>query len=213
MAALFSRDESQPGLAGTAARAARWAVGGLILPPALLAAASLAGAPVRAHVEVLSWSVAMGGFGLAGLAIGRRLRPDLTGRTLAAAGVAAGGVALTPAFHAVQGLSGREPALAVAGSVVGGFALGFAVVGAALGVLAGARGAQLRAVARTGALAGALGGAVALLPWAWAHLPLEGPLAGYARMAVAVLAFLGCLILPFRLVGRALDAQRDATSS
>ncbi len=187
------------------ARAARLALAGLILPPALLAAASMLGHPLRSGVEALTWAAALAGFAAAGW---MAARPRSAGRTLAtrtAAAFAAGGAIVTPAFHALQGLSGRESLVAVIAGVTGGFALGFGVVGAAAAAIAGCRGPGLRAAARASALAGGLGGLLALLPHFWARLGASGPFAAYVQMAVAVIAFLAGIIVPFRLIGAAVD--------
>ena len=200
---LFAHAARGTSVAVRFSRAARLALAGLILPPALLGAASMLGHPLRAGVEALTWVAALAGFAAAGWMAARSLA---TGRILAvktAAAFAAGGAIVTPAFHALQGLSGREPAGALIAGVTAGFALGFGLAGAATAAIAGCRGPGLGAAARTSALGGALGGLIALLPHAWMRLGPAGPLAGYAQMAVAVLGFLGCIIVPFRLIGTA----------
>jgi len=120
-----------------------------------------------------------------------------------AAAFSAGGAIVTPAFGALQGLSGREAALPVIAGVAGGFALGFGLAGAATAAIAGARGPRLWAAARLSALGGGLGGLLALLPYGWMRLGLAGIAAGYPQMAVAIIAFLGCIILPCRIIGTA----------
>ena len=203
MPELSSQASRNPSLPVLFSRAARFAIAGLILPPALLGAASMLGHPLRANVEALTWAVALAGFSTTGWIAGRRFDGRRVIALQTAAAFSAGGAIVTPAFHALQGLSGRESALTVVAGVVGGFALGFGLAGAATSAIAGSRGPRLRAAARLSALGGALGGLLALLPYLWARLGLTGPIAGYARMAVAVFAFLGCIIVPCRVVGTA----------
>jgi len=205
MPELFSHATRDASLPVHFARAARFAIAGLILPPAMLGAASMLGHPVRSGVEALTWVVALAGFAATGWMAGGRL-PARRGVALqTAAAFSAGGAIVTPAFHALQGLSGRESTLPIIGAVVGGFALGFGLAGAATAAIAGSRGPSLRAAARASALAGGLGGLMALLPYGWMHLGLTGPVAGYGQMAAAVIAILGCIIVPCRLLGTALQ--------
>ena len=210
MPELFSLTARDASLPVHFSRAARFAVAGLILPPALLGAASVMGHPVRAGVEALTWMIALAGFAAAGWIAGRPLSARRAVRLEVSASFAAGGAIVTPAFHALQGLSGHESSLPAVAGVVGGFALGFGLTGAATAAIAGYHGSRLRAVARRSALGGGLGGLLALLPYGWMRLGLTGPLAGYAQMAVAVIAFLGCLIVPCRILGTALsDGVQD----
>jgi len=210
MPELFSASAREPGLAAHFSRAARLAVAGLILPPALLGAASMLGRPVRSGVEAMAWAVSLAGFAAAGWVAGRRLSPRPAVALQAAAAFAAGGAIVTPAFRALQGLSGREPVTAVIGGTVAGFAVGFGLIGAATALIAGVRGPGLRVAARHSVLGGGLGGLIALLPYGWWHLGLTGPLAGYGQMAAAVVAILGCIILPCRLLGAALTPSPAA---
>jgi hypothetical protein len=203
---LFSASSREPGLAAQFARAGRMAVAGLILPPALLSAASMLGHPVRSDVEAIAWVSALAGFAAAGWMSGRRLSASPAVALRTAGAFAAGGALVTPAFRALQGLSGREPILAVIASTMGGFALGFGLAGTATAAVAGVRGGRLRGAARLSVLAGILGGLLALLPFGSAHLGLTGTLAGYGQMAAAVVAMLGCIIAPCRVIGRALAA-------
>jgi len=204
---LFSHAGRDASLPVHFARAARFALAGLILPPALLGAASMMGHPTRSGVEALTWVVALGGFAATGWMAGGRL-PARRGLALqTAAAFAAGGAIVTPAFHALQGLSGRESPLPVIAAVVGGFALGFGLAGTATAAIIGRRGPSLRAAARASALAGGLGGLIVLLPYGWMRLGLTGPLAGYGQMAVAVIAILGGIIVPCRMVGSALSCR------
>ena len=210
---LFSHAGRDASLPVHFARAARFALAGLILPPALLGAASMMGHPTRSGVEALTWVVALGGFAATGWMAGGRL-PARRGLALqTAAAFAAGGAIVTPTFHALQGLSGREPALSIVGAAIGGFALGFGLAGAATAAIAGNRGASLRSAARASAFAGSLGGLLALLPYGWLRLGLTGPLAGYGQMGVAVIAFLGCIIVPCRMVGSLFQREAIARES
>lgn len=204
MPELFSHATRDASLPVHFSRAARFAIAGLILPPGLLGAASGMGHPVRLGVDALTWVVALAGFAATGWMAGGRL-PARRGLALqTAAAFAAGGAIVAPAFHALQGLSGRESPLPVIAAVVGGFALGFGLAGTATAAIIGRRGPSLRAAARASALAGGLGGLIAVLPYSWMRLGLTGPLAGYGQMAVAVVAFLGCIIVPCRLIGTAM---------
>jgi hypothetical protein len=211
MPELFSASSREPELAAQFSRAARLAVAGLILPPALLSAASVLGRPMRSDVDAIAWLSAVAGFAATGWMAGRHLsaRPVLAVQTAGA--FAAGGALVTPAFRALQGLSGREPVLAVIGSTIAGFALGFGLAGTATAAVAGVGGARLRGTARLSVLGGILGGLLALLPFGWARLGLTGTLAGYGQMAAAVVAILGCIILPCRLIGSAVAAALAAS--
>jgi hypothetical protein len=209
MLGLFGVTAREASLPVHFSRASRFAIAGLILPPALLGAASMTGHPVRAGVEALTWAIALAGFAAAGWMAGRRLSARRTISLQVSASFAAGGAIVTPAFLALRGLSGHESSLPVVAGVVGGFALGFGLTGAATAAVVGSRGSRLRTVARVSALGGGLGGVLALLPYAWARLGLTGPLAGYAEMAVAVIAFLGCIIVPCRIIGTALGDSAD----
>ena len=206
MSELFGQTSRISSLPVHFSRAARLAIAGLILPSALLGAASMLGHPLRANVEALTWVAALGGFAATGWVAGRRLDARRVVALQSAAAFSAGGAVVTPAFHALQGLSGHESALPVIAGVIGGFALGFGLAGAATSAIAGGRGSTLRAAARLSALGGGLGGVIALLPYAWMRIGLTGPIAGYGQMAVAVLAFLGCIIVPCRIVGTAVAA-------
>jgi hypothetical protein len=86
-------------------------------------------------------------------------------------------------------------------ATLGAFAAGFG-----LGGLIAARGLGLPTsrLARTGvacAGAGAAGGVLALLPYAWSLLGLRFPGDVYPWMALTVMAFLGCVIVPFYWMG------------
>jgi len=84
---------------------------------------------------------------------------------------------------------------------LGAFAAGFGMGGA---IAASASGIATSRLARTGAacaLAGSAGGALALLPYAWSLLGLRFPGDTYLWMALAVMAFLGCIIVPFYWMG------------
>jgi len=118
-----------------------------------------------------------------------------------AAGSLVTGVCVTPAFRGLQGLTGHEPVVVVFAATLGAFAAGFGLGGA---IAARGSGLATPRVARTGAacaVAGAAGGALALLPYAWSLLGLRFPGDTYLRMALTVMAFLGCVIVPFQWMG------------
>ena len=207
MPELFSTSAREPGLAAHFSRAARLAVAGLILPPAVLGAASMLGRPLRSGVEALTWAVALAGFAGTGWMAGRRLSAQRGVALKTAAAFAGGGAIVTPAFRALQGLSGHESALPVIAGVLGGFAVGFGLIGAATACIARVSRPRVRETVRLSVLGGGLGGLLALLPYGWAHLGLTGPWAGYGQMAAAVIAILGCLIVPCWLIGSAVAAS------
>jgi hypothetical protein len=205
MPLLFTDTARTRDLASRFARAARFALAGLLLPPALLALASLFGAPLRSGVEALTWILALAGFAAAGWMAGLGLPPRPGSSLQTAAAFAAGGALVTPAFHALQGLTGKEPFALVAGFTLAGFGLGFGLAGAASAAIAGIVRSGLARAAVASTASGCLGGLIALLPWAWSVLRLQVVGGDYARMALAVVAFLGCVIVPFRLIGAFLD--------
>jgi hypothetical protein len=129
------------------------------------------------------------------------------------AGFLAAGTGVTPAFRGLQGLTGHEPIVVVFAATLGAFAAGFGMGGA---IAAWAAGIATPRLARTGtacALAGGAGGALALLPYAWSLLGLRFPGDTYLWMALAVMAFLGCIIVPFYWMGAiiAREIGDDAT--
>jgi hypothetical protein len=148
---------------------------------------------------------AIAGFAATGWVAGRGLSSRRAVALRTAGAFAAGGALVTPAFRALQGLSGREPVLAVVAGTLGGLALGFGLAGAATAAVTGVRGRPLLRALGLSTLGGGLGGLLALLPYGWGRLGLSGPVTSYGAMAIAVAAFLGCIILPCRIVGLALD--------
>ena len=183
------------------ARSARGALVALAGPPVLLGLTSAAGYPLRTGVEIVTWIGALLGFAGAGWMAGRQTRQGRRGTMLMAAGSLVTGVCVTAAFRGLQGLTGREPAVVVFAATLGAFAAGFGMGGA---IAAFAVGMATSRLARTGAacaLAGSAGGALALLPYAWSLLGLRFPGDTYLWMALAVMAFLGCIIVPFYWMG------------
>ena len=114
----------------------------------------------------------------------------------------------TPAVRGLQGLTGREPLLAVAGTTLGAFGAGFALAGALASKALRLPGPRARGLLLCAA-GGLLGGVFALLPFGWAWLRLDAPGEAYLEMTLAVVGLLGSLIVPFRIVGAALDRGRD----
>jgi hypothetical protein len=195
------------GLARRFSRAARLALAGLVLPPLVLAVASSAGAPATGLVREAVAGLAAVGFASCGIVGGAALGRGRRGRLIMAAAYVVTGFFVSPAYSSLQGLTGREPVAVVAGVVAGAFAAGFAIAAGAGAFVLGATRLAIAEAGGLGAAAGLAGGACALLPFglvaAGAH---RGT--GYAAMAVSVAAILGCLILPNRLVGSALERTR-----
>jgi hypothetical protein len=209
MCALLAEPERRGNdVAMAFARAARLALAGLLAAPALLGAASALGHPLRIAIEPASWAGALAGFAGAGWLAGRRLHL-VRKRTAALAGVfTVAGLLVTPAFRGLQGLTGREAALTVAGATLAPFAAAFLLTG----VLA----ARLMGLGRLEpgelllcAAGGLSGGALALLPFAWAWLRVDVPGETYLVMTLAVVGFLGALIAPFHITGLAIDKARE----
>jgi len=192
-------------------RAARLALAGLLVPPALLSVAAAAGVPWPAAAEPVSWLGAIVGFGGAGwfagrqLGAGRRRSAALAGAFLAAA------LPTAPAFHQLQGLTGRESLLAVAAFALAAFCLAFALTGLLSARALGITGIGARGVAACAA-GGVAGGAFAILPFGWAWMRLDVPGESYLVMTLAIAGFLGSLIAPFHVVGRVLDRVRRGTA-
>jgi hypothetical protein len=209
MCALLAEPERHDDDARAAfARAARIALAGLLAAPALIGAASAAGHPLRVPIEPAFWASALAGFAGAGWLAGRRLRLGPRRRAALAGVFMLAGLLAAPAFRGLQGLTGREPALAVAGATLAPFAAAFLLTG----VLA----ARVMGIGRLGpreillcAAGGMWGGALALLPFAWSWLRLDVPGETYLAMTIAVVGFLGSLIAPFHVTGLALDRARD----
>jgi hypothetical protein len=209
MCALLAEPNRREDEARTAfARAARLALAGLLAAPAFLGAASAAGHPLRVAVGPAFWASALAGFAGAGWLAGRWLRLGPR-NTAALAGVfTVAGLLVAPAFRGLQGLTGREAALAVTVATLTPFAAAFLLTG----VLA----ARLMGIGRLAprelglcAAGGLCGGAFALLPFAWAWLRLDLPGESYLGMTLAVVGFLGSLIAPFHVTGLALDRARE----
>jgi len=183
------------------ARSARVALAALVGPPVLLGLTSAAGHPLRTGVDVIIWLGALLGFAGAGWLAGRQTHQGRRGTMVGAAGSLVTGVCVTPAFRLLQGLTGHEPLVIVVVATLGAFAAGFGVGGVIAAVGVGVAASRL---ARTGlacAVAGAAGGALALLPYAWSRVGLHFPGDTYLWMALTVIAFLGCVIVPFHRVG------------
>ena len=183
------------------ARSARVALVALVGPPVLLGLTSAAGHPLRAGVEIIIWTGALLGFAGAGWLAGRQTRQGTRGTMVMAGSSLVTGVCVTPAFRGLQGLTGHEPIVVVFAATLGAFAAGFGMGGA---IAACAAGIATSRLARTGAacaLAGSAGGALALLPYTWSLLGLRFPGDRYFWMALAVMAFLGCIIVPFYWMG------------
>jgi hypothetical protein len=189
-------------------RAAGLALAGLLAAPAMLGLASAAGYPLRSAVDQAFWAFALAGFGGAGWLAGSRLGIESQRKAALAAAFLPAGLIVAAAVRGLQGLSGREPMLAVAGATLPAFTIAF--------LLAGALGGRVLGISRIGtrgvltcAFGGLVGGAFAMLPFAWAWLQYDAPGESYLAMGLAVAGFLGCLIAPFHAVGLALDRARD----
>ena len=209
MCALLAEPEHRGDDARTAfARAARLALAGLLAAPALLGAASAAGHPLRVAIAPASWASALAGFAGAGWLAGHALRLGRR-RTAALAGVfMLAGLIVAPAFRALQGLTGREAVLAVAGATLAPFAAAFLLAGVLAARLMGIGRLTSRELVRCAA-GGLWGGAFALLPFGWAWLRLDVPGETYVVMTLAVVGFLGSLVAPFHVTGLALDRARE----
>jgi len=208
MSILSGPSGSSPPPAGAVAarfsRAARIAIAGLLVPALALQAASALEWPAAGMArEALAWLPVLA-FCLSGHVAGAALERGTRGKALTAAGFTAAGLLVAPAFGSLQGLTGRESPVVVTAVVTGAFALAF---GAAAGAGALALGLSRRLAAGTvllGLLAGVAGGLLALLPFISATLGVKGTF-GYLDMALAVASVLGCLIVPYRGVGAALE--------
>jgi hypothetical protein len=183
------------------ARSARLALAGLVGPPVLLGLASAGGYPLRAGVEVVTWLGALLGFAGAGWMAGREAGPGGRRTGAVVAGFLAAGTGVTPAFRGLQGLTGREPAVVVFAATLGAFAAGFGVGGTIAAFGAGIATSRLARTGAACAAAGAAGGALALLPYTWSLLGLRFPGDTYLWMALTLMVFLGCIIVPFCWMG------------
>lgn len=188
-------------------RAARLALAGLLVPPALLSVTSAAGFPLRAAAEPVFWLGAIAGFGGAGWFAGRQLGAGPRRSAALAGAFLAAALPTAPAFRELQGLTGREPLVAVAAFTLACFCLAFALTGVLSARALGVTGIGARGVAAC-ASGGVAGGACALLPFCWAWMRLDVPGESYLVMALAIAGFLGSLIAPFHVVGRVLDRAR-----
>jgi hypothetical protein len=192
------------------ARAGRAALAGLILPPALAAGCSLAGWPLRAGLDVLTWATALAGFATSGWLCARAISQSGVRALVTAGGFALGGGLVTLASNGLQGLSGREPAWAVVAATLGGFAGGFALAAAVAAIPPQRIARPPRRAAWRGAGAGALGALLALVPWFAARLAPTAAWGGYLALPLAIIGAFGSIVVPFRLLGLALaTAERD----
>jgi hypothetical protein len=183
------------------ARSARVALAALVGPPVLLGLSSAAGYPLRSGVDVIIWSGALLGFAGAGWLAGRQTRQGLWGTVVVAAGSFVTGVFVTPAFRGLQGLTGHEPVVTVVAATLGAFAAGFGLGGAIAAFGVGVAPSRLTRTGLAGAVAGVAGGVLALLPYAWSLVGVHFPGDTYLWMALTVIAFLGCVIVPFHWAG------------
>jgi hypothetical protein len=206
---LLDPESGTEDVRSTFARSARLALAGLLAAPAALGLASYAGYPLRSAVDPAFWASALAGFGGAGWFAGRRL--GLGGRRQAAlAGAfAAAGVLVASAFRGLQGTTGHESILAVSAATLPAFGIAFALTGMLSARVIGAVRIGTRGLAACTA-GGLLGGAFAMLPFCWAWLRLDVPGETFFVMTLALVGFLGCLIVPFHIVGRTLDLARGA---
>lgn len=204
---LFDAMETPDRLPARFAKAARAALVGLVLPPAVLALASTAGIPLRSGVAGLFIVLPALGFAASGLmagaafGLGRRVTWTFAGALLV------GGSLIGVTYRSLQGLTGREPTALILSVPVAGFAVGFAVA-ALVGALSlpPTKGRRARLV-RHSAVGGAIGGLIAALPVLVSPPAVDNTAAQYGWMALTVASFFACLILPYRLMGRAF---RDA---
>lgn len=184
-------------------RAARVSVAGLLIPPLVLMLASTADVSVPGGVRgMLAW-VPVLAFSASGWLAVSPLGVRRPRAWWLVAGFTAAGLAVVPAYGSLQGLTGREPVSLVVGLVGGAFAAGFALAAMAGGHMLAAGGGAVWRLAVVGGLAGTAGSVCALLPYLAAATGL-GPAGAYLRMPLAVIATLGCLIVPYRIVGSAL---------
>ena len=203
---LLSSDAQPTRLRAAAvlSRAGRIALAGLLIPAAIPVVAGLWGFPVPASVRiVLDW-LPVAGFALSGTWAASALNGSRRCRARMTAGFGLAGLAVTPAYASLTGLSGREPVSVAVFVVAGAFGLGFAAA-AVSAVCAGRRPGRARHAAVRGLFAGIAGGLVALIPFLCAagRLELRVPL---GRELAAVVSTFGGLLLPYWLVGAALDA-------
>jgi hypothetical protein len=204
---VFGSWDAPVSAAGALARAARFALVGLLAPDVLAVVASSMGFPLPRVARMLLLIVPPVAFAASGAVAASAMGLGRRGRLWMTAGFAAAALTVAPAYGILQGLTGRESIVVAVLVIVPAFAVGFAAAAAAGALAIGVERRAAAAVALRGALAGSLGGLIALLPFLAAAARLL-PGSSYARPALVVASALGCLILPYRLVGSALDAAR-----
>ena len=215
---IFEHGEVTAALPARFSKAARAALVGLVLPPALLTLASFLGVPLRTGVAWLFVLIPAAGFGASGLMAGAAFERGRRVTWAFGGAMLLGGSLIGVTYRSLQGLTGREPALLVVSVPVAGFALGFAVAGLIGALALRLERAEVAGVVRRCALGGTLGGLTAAVPVLAGPPEVHEQVAQYAWMALTVASFFACLILPYRLMGRAfrdaLDRPRaDAGSS
>lgn len=207
---MFDALDTPDQLPARFAKAARAALLGLILPPATLALASTAGVPIRRGVTWLFLVLPALGFLVSGLMAGSAFGRGRRVNWAFAGALLVGGSVIGVAYRSLQGLTGREPMGLILSVPVAGFAVGFAgaaLIGAA--ALLSTRGQRARLV-RQSLVGGTLGGLIAALPVLVSSPAVEHTAAQYGWMALTVVSFFACLILPYRLMGLAFrDALRQ----
>jgi hypothetical protein len=204
---LLGPPARREGLGAVFSRSARPAIAGLLAGPAILGLASAAGQPLRTGTEAFLWLASLAGFGCGGWMAGRRLGLGPRATAALAGAFVAAAVFATPAVRGLQGLTGRESLLAVASTTLGAFGAGFTLAGALASKVLRLPGPHARGLLLCAA-GGLLGGVFALLPFGWAWLRFDVPGEAYLEMTLAVVGLLGSLIVPFRIVGAALDRVR-----
>jgi hypothetical protein len=127
---------------------------------------------------------------------------------LLAFGFAISGITVSAAYGSLQGLSGRESFFIVTAVVVSAHALGYVAAATAGAIALRLAGRAAARMARHGAVAGGIGGVIALVPFLLAAARMSIPIP-YATEAIAVGSFLGCVIVPYRIVGVALGSAHE----
>jgi hypothetical protein len=212
MCALLADPEHDPAeIRAAFSRGARLALAGLLAAPALLGAASAVGHPLRTGIDPIYRLCSLAGFAGAGWLAGRSLRRTAPAKAALAVAFALMGLVIAPSFRALQGLTGREPLVAVAAATLPPFTAAFLFIGivAARVLRVGPLDRAELAILAAGGLAG---GAFAMLPFMWAWLHVTVPGGAFVVMTLAVVGFLGCLIAPFTIGGHALDRARERTA-
>jgi hypothetical protein len=186
-------------------RFGRLALAGLLAPSIVRTVASAAGVPLRGALQdalVLLPPILFAA--AAGLAASPRISSRRT-RLGVAAGFFMAGLLSAFAYDSLQGLTGREPAGVTVAAVTASFAAGFALATGLTALAAGTGPRVVAGAAARGLGAGACGGLIALAPFLLSLAGAAGRVA-YLDMALAVAAAFGCVLVPFRLAGAALDA-------